>query len=126
MVAPHQGDVVWIELPPPYGSEPSGTRPALVIQSDRFNESAIATVVVAVITSNMALAAAPGNVRLRAGEAGLPKASVVNVSQLRTIDRARIKRRSGQLSRERLSLVWSGIRLVLEPSTGLGTGGYSD
>jgi mRNA interferase MazF len=74
----------------------------------------------------MALAAAPGNVRLRAGEAGLPKASVVNVSQLRTIDRARIKRRSGQLSRERLSLVWSGIRLVLEPSTGLGTGGYSD
>ena len=113
-----QGDVVWISLPVAHGSEPAGRRPAIILQNDRFNRSAIATTVVAVITSNLMLAAAPGNVRLRKGEAGLPRPSVVNVSQIATIDRARVHSKAGRLSRERLAEVWTGIRLVLDPSDG--------
>lgn len=87
----------------------------MVLQHDRFNRSKIATIVVAAVTSNLALAAAPGNVRLRKGEGGLDRASVVNVSQIATIDRERILARAGQLSRQRFAEVWTGIRLVLEP-----------
>ena len=110
-----QGDVVWVHLPAPHGSEPAGRRPALILQHDRFNRSRIGTTVVAAITSNLALAAAPGNVRLRKGEAGLRKPSVINVTQLRTIDRSRLLAKSGRLSRQRLQEVWRGVRLVLEP-----------
>ena len=111
-----QGDVVWVDLGPAHGSEPAGRRPALVLQHDRFNRSRIATVVVAAITSNLALAHAPGNVRLRRGEGGLPRPSVVNVSQLATIDRARLSARAGTLSSRRIREVWEGVRLVLEPA----------
>ena len=83
-----QGQVYWLEFRG-IGSEPSGRRPAVVIQHDRFNRSAIATIVVAAITSNVRRAAMPGNVRLRRGEANLPQASVVNVTQLLTVDRQR-------------------------------------
>lgn len=110
-----QGDVVWITLPAPRGSEPGGQRPAVVLQHDRFNQTAINTAVVAIVTSNMRLAAVPGNVRLRRGEAGLPKASVVNVTQIATVDRDDIVGRLGTLTRRRLSQVWDGVRLVIEP-----------
>ncbi len=113
-----QGDVVWVELPPSMGSEPAGRRPAVVLQHDRFNRSRIATTVVAAITSNLKFATAPGNVRLRKGEAGLPLPSVVNVTQLATIDRGRVHSRLGRLSRERLREIWDGVRLVLEPAAG--------
>lgn len=113
-----QGDVVWVDLPAARGSEPAGRRPALVLQHDRFNRSRIATAVVAAITSNLKLADAPGNVRLRKGEAGLPRPSVVNVSQIATVDRGRILAKAGQLSRPRLGEVWRGIRLVIEPDAG--------
>lgn len=112
-----QGDVVWIDLPRPRGSELAGRRPAVILQHDRFNRSLIATTVVAAITSNLRLAAAPGNVRLRKSEAGLPRPSVVNVSQIATIDRAQILSRAGRLSRARLLEVWNGVRLVLEPAS---------
>jgi mRNA interferase MazF len=79
-----QGEVYWLHFGAPEGSAPAGRRPALVIQHDRFNRSTISTTIVAAITSNLRLSAMPGNVRLRRGEAGLPRASVVNVSQLRT------------------------------------------
>jgi mRNA interferase MazF len=107
-----QGDVIWLTFGG-VGSEPSGRRPALVVQHDRFNRSAINTTIVAAITSNVRLAAMPGNVRLRKGEAGLPKASVVNVSQLRTIDRARLDARVGSLAPGRLQEVLRGLALVL-------------
>jgi mRNA interferase MazF len=116
-----QGDVVWVDLPLARRSEPAGRRPALVLQHDRFNRSRIATVVVAAITSNLKLAAAPGNLRLRKGEAGLPRPSVVNVSQLATIDRAHVVARLGRLSRARLAEVWSGVKLVIEPATFAGS-----
>ena len=107
-----QGDVFWLTFDG-VGSEPSGRRPALVVQHDRFNRSAINTTVVAAITSNLRLAAMPGNVRLRKGEANLPKASVVNVSQLRTLDRARLSTRVGSLAPARRMEVLRGIALVL-------------
>lgn len=110
-----QGAVVWLDLGPAHGSEPAGRRPVLVLQADRFNQSRIATVVVVAITSTMKLADAPGNVRLRRGEAALPRASVVNVSQVATVDRTRVRSACGRLSRARLLEVWSGVRLLLEP-----------
>jgi mRNA interferase MazF len=110
-----QGDVVWVDLPRPKGSEPAGRRPAVVLQHDRYNRSRISTAVVAAVTSNLRLAASPGNVRLRKGEAGLPLASVINVTQITTVDRMQIFSKAGRLSRLRLREVWSGVKLVLEP-----------
>lgn len=111
-----QGDVLWIAFPRGLGSEPAGERPVVVLQSDRLNRSGIATTVVAAVTSNVFLARAPGNVLLRKGEANLSRPSVVNVSQLATIDRDRVRSRCGKLTPKRLREVWEGVRLVLEPS----------
>jgi mRNA interferase MazF len=85
----------------------------LIVQSKPFNDSRIATVIVAVVTSNLALAAAPGNVRLAKSEGGLPKASVVNVSQLITLDRSLLTCKVKSLSDKVMSHVDEGLRLVL-------------
>lgn len=106
-----QGEVYWLEFGG-QGSEPRGRRPAVVIQDDRFNRSAIATTVVAAITSNLRLAMMPGNVRLKKGEANLPRASVVNVSQILTVDRARMRRQVGALGEQRLRDVLRGLVLL--------------
>ena len=106
-----QGEVYWLQFSGE-GSEPSGRRPAVVVQHDRFNRSAIHTTVVAAVTSNLRLAAMPGNVRLRKGEANLPRPCVVNVSQILTIDRARLAERVGSLGGERLRAVLSGLALL--------------
>lgn len=115
-----QGEVYWLHFGNPEGSEPAGRRPALIVQHDRFNRSAISTVVVAAITSNLRLAGMPGNVRLRRGEAGLLLPSVINVSQLRTIDRIRLEERVGILKPERLKEVLQGLALLF------GTGGVPE
>lgn len=107
-----QGEVYWVDLGG-QGSEPAGRRPAVVVQDDRYNRSAIQTTIIAAITSNLRLAAAPGNIRLRKGEARLPRASVVNVTQLRTIDRTRLRERLGALSAARLDEIRRGLALVL-------------
>jgi len=86
----------------------------LVVQHDRFNGTSMATVAVCAITSNLGLADVPGNVRLRKGEAGLPKASVVNITQIHAIDRAFLDDRSGALSARRMDAVWRGLCLLLE------------
>lgn len=111
-----QGDVVWVQLPPPRDSAPAGRRPAVVLQHDRFNRSRIGTVIVAAITSNLRYAELPGNVRLRKGEGGLPRASVVNVTQIATIDRSSLLQQSGRLTSRRLLEIWNGVRLVLVPA----------
>jgi mRNA interferase MazF len=111
----HQGDVVWMSLPGAAGSAPAGRRPAVVLQHDRFNRTAIATAVVVAITSKLKYAELPGNVRLRKGEGGLPRASVVNVTQVATVDRDNIGPRLGTLTQPRLAQVWAGVRLVCEP-----------
>ena len=110
-----QGDIVWVVFPPPRGSGPAGRRPAVVLQHNRFNRTRLATTVVVAITSRLRYAALPGNVRLARGEAGLPTPSVVNVTQIATVDRADLGGRLGRLSRSRLIQVWDGVRLVLAP-----------
>jgi mRNA interferase MazF len=106
-----QGEVYWLSFQG-RGSEPSGRRPAVIIQHDRFNRSAIQTTVVAAITSNLKLAAMPGNVRLRRGEANLPRSSVINVTQVRTVDRERLTERIGALSPDRIREILEGLSLV--------------
>jgi len=108
-----QGEVYRLHFEPAEGSAPAGRRPALVVQHDRFNRSAISTTVVVAVTSNLRLSAMPGNVRLRRGEAGLPRASVVNVSQIRTIDRARLVERVGVVGADKMRDVINGLALLL-------------
>ena len=108
-----QGEIYRLHFGPVQGSAPAGRRPALVVQHDRFNRSAISTTVVAAVTSNLRLGAIPGNVRLRRGEAGLPRASVVNVSQIRTIDRTELVDRVGVLGAGKMREVLKGLALLL-------------
>ena len=108
----NQGDVFWLSLRGS-GSEPMGRRPVVVVQHDRFNRSAINTTVVAVITSNIRLAALPGNVRLPKGTVGLNKPSVINISQIATVDKTRLKEHCGKLSASKTKLVLDGLALLL-------------
>ena len=108
-----RGEIWWAALPEPVGSGPGMRRPVLVIQANPFNESRISTVVVAVITSNVALAEAPGNVRLGKGDSGLPKPSVVNVSQVLTVDRGLLEELVRVVSARVMERVNLGLRLAL-------------
>jgi mRNA interferase MazF len=112
----NQGDVYWVDLGVASGSGPSGRRPCVVIQNNVFNHSRIATVVLCVLTSNLRRAASPGNVLLNHGEANLPKQSVVNVSQVITVDKTLLEEHIGVLSARRVSTVLRGVHLVLQPS----------
>jgi mRNA interferase MazF len=111
-----QGDIFWIDMEEPMGSGPGYRHPHVVVQNDIFNQSRITTVVVCALTSNLKRASAPGNVLLDRGEAGLPKQSVVNVSQILTVDKARLGQRVGTLSAARVREILEGIALLLEPS----------
>jgi mRNA interferase MazF len=108
-----RGEVWWANLPNPVGSGPGYKRPVLVVQANAFNDSRIATVVVATITSNLALAAAPGNVRVSKSDSGLPQPSVVNVSQIITLDRSILTSKVKALPGAVMDKVDSGLRLVL-------------
>lgn len=108
-----RGEIWWAALPEPVGSGPGMKRPVLVIQANPFNESRIATVIVAIITSNLALAEAPGNVRLAKTDSGLPKPSVVNVSQVLTIDQTLLTERLRVLPSQVMERVNLGLRLSL-------------
>jgi mRNA interferase MazF len=108
-----RGEVWWASLPAPTGSGPGYRRPVLIIQSNPFNDSRIATVVVAVITSNLAQADSPGNVRAGKADTGLTKASVVNVSQLIALDRKMLTQRVRSLPGDTMKAVDEGLRMVL-------------
>lgn len=108
-----RGEVWWASLPAPAGSGPGYRRPVVVVQSNPFNQSRISTVIVAAITSNLALAGAPGNVRVGKAESGLAKPSVVNVSQLVTLDRSQLTQRVRALPGEVLRSIDEGLRLSL-------------
>ncbi len=109
----HRGEIWWASLGDPAGSGPGFRRPVLVVQSDEFNESSIGTAVCAVVTSNMRLATAPGNLPLSRRASGLDRESIVNVSQLVTLDKRLLTARVGRVSPEALRGVEAGIRLVL-------------
>jgi len=108
-----RGEIWWADLPDPVGAEPGYRRPVLVIQSDEFNQSRIATVIAVVITSNVRLAQAPGNVFLPQRATGLPKDSVANVSQVITLDKTLLTEQVGVLSATLLERVERGLRLAL-------------
>ena len=109
-----RGEIWWADLPDPRGSEPGFRRPVLVVQADSFNASRIQTAIVAVITSNLLLGSAPGNVLLPAGSAGLARDSVVNVSQLLTLDRAHLTEHAGTLPAKLQRAIDDGLRLALQ------------
>lgn len=111
-----QGDIYWIEQEEPLGSEPGYRRPFVVVQNNLFNQSRISTVVVCALTTNLQRAKAPGNVLLEAGEGGLSKASVVNVSQIFTVDKNSLGEFSGAISSRKLSQVITGLVFLLQPA----------
>ena len=111
----NQGDIFWVDLKEPSGSEPGYRQPHIVIQNNLFNRSRINTVVVCALTSNLKRAKAPGNVLLNKGEANLPKKSVVNISQIFTVNKSDLSEKIGMLSKDRIAQIFDGIRLLTEP-----------
>ena len=107
-----RGEIWWAYLPSPVGSGPGFRRPVLVIQANAFNSSKIATVIVAVITSNLALAEAPGNLRVSKSDSGLPQPSVVNVSQVITVDKSVLTTKVKALPASSMVAVDEGLKLV--------------
>ena len=110
-----QGDVYWVDLGEPSGSGPGYRHPHVVVQNNIFNRSRLDTVVVCVLTSNLKRAQSPGNVLLEKGEANLPQQSVVNVTQIFTVDKEDLAERIGRLSRKRVRQILNGMLLLMEP-----------
>ena len=108
-----RGEIWWASLPEPTGSGAGFRRPLLIVSANSFNDSGISTVVAAVVTSNLRLADAPGNVRLPVKGTGLAKVSVANVSQIITVDKTFLTERIGRLNPRLLAEVDDGLRLVL-------------
>ena len=111
----NQGSIFWIDFGEPDGSEPGYRHPHVVIQNNIFNRSRINTVVVCALTSNLARANSPGNVLLAKGEGNLPKESVVNISQIFTVNKNELSEKVGTLSKERFYQILKGIKLLTEP-----------
>lgn len=111
----NQGDIFWIDLGAPSGSEPAYRHPHVIIQNNLFNQSRIDTVVVCSLTSNLERAKSPGNVLLNQGEAGLSKQSVINITQLFTVDKRDLIEKIGTLSMKRIEQVLRGIELLITP-----------
>ncbi len=110
-----QGEIYWVDLSEPIGSEPGYMHPHVVIQNNIFNSSKINTVVVCSLTSNLKRAKAPGNVTLDKGEANLPKKSVVNISQIYTVNKNDLTEKIGQISEKRMNEILEGISILTEP-----------
>jgi mRNA interferase MazF len=114
-VSIRQGDIYWIDLGEPEGSEPGYLHPHVVVQNNVFNKSRIRTVVVCALTSNLKRAEVPGNVLLKKGEANLEKDSVLTVSQVVTVNKTDCAEKIGSLSSARIRQIVDGFRLLIEP-----------
>ncbi len=114
-----QGEVYWLNLPEPKASEPGYRRPCVVVQNDIFNQSKIATTVVCILTTNLKRSKSPGNVLLPKGEANLPKASVVNISPILTVNKNDLveSEKIGKLTNENLDLVIAGIKTLVHKTS---------
>ena len=110
-----QGDIFWVILGPPRGSEPRYRHPHVVIQNNLFNQSKINTVVVCALTSNLTRAKSPGNVLLKKGEGNLKKESVVNITQMITVNKSDLIEKIGSLFHSRIREIIDGITLLTEP-----------
>lgn len=108
-----RGEIWWATLPEPVASEPGSRRPLLIVQADAFNRSRIRTIVGVTLTTNLTLADAPGNVLAGADETGLPRDSVINVSQIVTADRAFLTEQAGHVGDDIMVRVEDGLRRVL-------------
>ena len=109
-----RAEIYWADLGPPSGSTPAKRRPVVVIQSDPYNASRLATALAAVITSNTGLASMPGNVFLPAATTSLPRDSVVNVTALVTLNKSELTDRIGQVPPSLMHEVDRGLRRVLD------------
>ncbi|MBI4765589.1 MAG: type II toxin-antitoxin system PemK/MazF family toxin [Deltaproteobacteria bacterium] len=110
-----QGEIYWVELSEPKGSEPGYRHPHIVLQNNLFNTSQINTVVVCSLATNLNRAKAPGNVLLSKGEANLSRKSVVNISQIFTVNKMDLVAKIGQVSKNRLAEILDGLKLLTEP-----------
>lgn len=108
-----RGEIWWVDLGIPFGSEPGYKRPVLIIQDNAFNESNINTIIAVPLTTNLNLATAPGNILLSKKDTNLSKDSVVNVSQIVTLDRERFINKTSELKTKNIKKVEEGIKLVL-------------
>jgi mRNA interferase MazF len=108
-----RGEIWWADLGGPSGSEPGLLRPVLIIQDNSFNESHIPTIIIACLTTNLTLAEAPGNVFMPKSISKLPKDSIVNVSQIASLDRGRFEKKNSKLDRDAMFEVDKGLKLVL-------------
>ena len=108
-----KGSIYWVDFSPGKGSEPIGRRPGLVIQNDILNDSNLNTVIMLAITSTMKFGELPGNVVLKKGEANVPKKCVINVTQIKSVDKKSIKEKIGTLTKKRVDEVNKGLKLVM-------------
>jgi len=108
-----RGDIWWASLPEPVGSMPGHRRPVIIMQTDSFNQSNIRTVIAVILSSNLRLAEAPGNVLLPAKNTGLPKDSAANISQVVTVDKAMLTEKVGELPLPLMNQIEAGLRLIL-------------
>ena len=109
-----QGEIYWVDLGEPAGSEPGYRHPHIVVQNNLFNSSKINTVVMCSLTSNLKRGQSPGNVVLRKGEANLPKKSVVNITQIYTVDKSDLCQKIGKVDNDRIKEILFGITLLTE------------
>ena len=108
-----KGSVYWINFSPGKGSEPKGRRPGLILQNNVLNDSKLNTAIVLAVTSTMKYGELPGNVVLRKGEANLKKQCVVNVTQIKSVDKRSVQEKIGTLSDKRMTEVYEGIKLIM-------------
>ncbi len=108
-----RGEIWWASLPEPLGSEPGGRRPVLIVSSDEYNQSAIKTVTVVVITTNLKLANMPGNVFVNTKESGLARDAVINITQITTADKSFLTECVGALYADAFELVLHGLQLLI-------------
>ena len=109
-----KGTIYWVDFSPGKGSEPMGRRPGLVIQTDALNDSNLNTVIMLAITTTLKFGDLPGNIVLHKGEANMPKRCVINVTQIKSVDKKSIKESIGTLSEERMAEVYQGLKLVMD------------
>ena len=109
-----RGDIFWVNFSPGKGSEPMGRRPGLVVQSDALNCSKLNTVIMLAVTSTLKFGDLPGNVILRKGEANMPMKCVVNVTQIKSVDKASLTEKIGTLSNQKMEEVVKGLQLVMD------------
>ncbi|MEA2038381.1 MAG: type II toxin-antitoxin system PemK/MazF family toxin [Thermodesulfobacteriota bacterium] len=109
-----KGSIYWVDFSPGKGFEPIGRRPGLVVQNNCLNDSKLNTVIVIAITSTLKYGELPGNVVLQKGEANMPKKSVINVTQIKTVDRKSLREKIGSLSKAKMTEVYDGLKLIMD------------